>query len=322
MASCGVQILLWVIMAVLVTLILSFMVFYLYLISYRQGFINEFDDQFNQFCDSLPPITYRRAVYIPFENGVYEKRLATALLDISFNTTKANCTNVLPIPNPPKFNNQLRVEGPDPITHQQSMFAYIFWNRGLCHACISFTGTETVAEWQSNVQFEQVAPTSLNGYTSGVLVHKGFYNIYLSIRNQLWDWWNKNSWVKTLYITGHSLGAALSTICAYDFADVFVEDDCDTESIKPIHYSFAAPRSGNVKYSRVFTVRMPTSLRINNTEDIIPQLPPATFRGYTYEQTRGSIPFTISLGSLKQDHVEAYAFSLPECAQVADCYVE
>ena len=54
------------------------------------------------------------------------------------------------------------------------------------------------------------------------------------MRNTLWNWIGENK-ITTLFITGHSLGGALSTICAFDFAD-----------IKPIiiQYSFAAPRSG------------------------------------------------------------------------------
>lgn len=269
-------------------------------------------------------------VYIPYQNGVYEKNLSTALLDIAFATSKANCNNILPIPSPPGLPNQLRIEGNDPITGDKLMYAYIFWSRKSCQAVISFTGTEYISEWQSDFQYDQVPPTLLNGYQPGVLVHDGFYSIYTSIRNQLWEWWNQNySWVKTLYITGHSLGGALSTICAYDFADVF--DDCDACNSQtgpsevfriPIHYSFAAPRSGNVDYANIFQQRVPTSLRINNTEDVVSQLPPATFEGNTYEQTRGSVPFTKSLGSLEADHSKAYEKYMPICPEVAPCRVD
>lgn len=174
----------------------------------------------------------------------------------------------------------------------------------------------------------------------------------MSIRDQLWDWWNNNQscdfvapkgWVQTLYITGHSLGGALSTICGYDFAEVFFDRDCNVSAAcnsqtctpdipnacddpciaksLPIHYSFAAPRSGNTTYARTFNQRLPTSLRINNSEDVVPQLPPATWEGYTYEHTAGNVPFTISLGSLRDDHIQAYYYHLPECPQVARCNI-
>lgn len=307
-------------MSVLLTIIILYILFFSFIQNTKTSFITEFNEHFVQYCSNLPPITYREEVFIPYENGVYEKPLATALLDISFNTSKANCINILPLPNPPGFNKQLRVEGIEPNGGQKVMFAYIFWSRSLCHASISFTGTELLSEWKSDFQYQQVAPTVLNGYEDGVLVHKGFYNIYITVRDQLWNWWNENSsWVQTLYITGHSLGGGLSTICAYDFAHVLLNSNCPEKF--PIHYSFAAPRSGNVKYAELFNKRLPTSLRINNSEDLVPQLPPATWRGYTYEQTRGSIPFTASLGSLAKDHIQAYYDDMPLCAQVADCYV-
>lgn len=203
---------------------------------------------------------------------------------------------------------------------------------------------ELVYEWEADIDYAQVAPTVLNGYKDGVLVHEGFYNIYKSIRDILWTWWNKNSyWVKTLYITGHSLGGALSTICAYDFAEVFLDrecginacnsrkcnpnivDECGDECLimnLPIHYSFAAPRSGNSLYAQTFNERLPTSIRVNNSEDAVPQLPPASWLGYNYEHTGNNLPFTISLASLSEDHIQAYSQHLPECAQVAQCYIE
>lgn len=347
MTSCTILILLWSLIAVFVTIVICIIIFTLYIDSTIDNFIKKLSGHFNRFCENHPSIVYNEEVYIPYENGVYEKPLATALVDISTNTSIANCSDVLPLPNPPGFTKQLRIEGIEPTDGSKVMFAYIFWNRQLCHAVISFTGTEFISEWESDFEFEQVAPTSLNGYKEGVLVHKGFYEIYMSIREQLWDWWNSNkSWVRTLYITGHSLGGALSTICGYDFAEVFLDRDCSTNGVTtacnsrtctpnipnecddpciarslPIHYSFAAPRSGNTTFATTFNQRLPTSLRINNTEDIIPQLPPATFEGYTYEHTGGNVPFTISLGSLTDDHIQAYQNNLPECPQVARCNI-
>lgn len=273
-------------------------------------------------------------------------------MDISTNVSISNCSNILPIPDPPGFTHQLRIEGLEPINGDKLMFAYIFWNRHLRHAAIAFTGTEFISEWQSDFEFEQVPPVVLNGYKEGVLVHSGFYEIYVAIRDQLWNWWNDKQkseevapkdWVRTLYITGHSLGGALSTICGYDFAEVFLDRDCNISAAcnsrtctpdipnecgdlciarsLPVHYSFAAPRSGNTVYASTFNQRLPTSIRINNTEDVIPQLPPATWEDYTYEQTGGSVPFTISLGSLREDHIQAYYYHLPECPQVARCNI-
>jgi len=271
-----------------------------------------FTEAFDNYCENLSPIKYRQEVYIPIKNGVYERKLAVAMFDIASNTGKSNCANILPLPNPPGFTQQLRVEGSEPINGQILMFAYIFWDRTLEHAVISFTGTDYISEWISNLDFKQVPAVDLNGYVDGVLVHRGFYLIYLSIRNKLWNWWNENSsWVKNLYITGYSLGGALATICGYDFGDVFPDH-------VPIHYTFGAPRSGNNEYSDNFNSRMQyQSLRINNIQDIVPQIPLPVQDGYVYDQTGGSVPFNASLSNLALNHTVAYFSFLPICPDAA-----
>lgn len=310
MESCTSQIIIWSIIAIVVTIIITSIVWYIIIQNYQQALLNQLTGQFVQNCATVPPVTYREAVYIPTQNGVYEKNLATALYDITVATSSSNCENLLPIPNPPGFNQQSRIKGIDPISGQSVLLSYIFWNQATGQVVISFTGTELPSEWKADFQYQQVAPSVLNGYENEVLVHSGFYNIYLAIRNQIWDWWNQNnSWIKTLYITGHSLGGALSTLCAYDFAGV----------IAPVHYSFGAPRSGNSKYAQIFNQRVPTSIRVNNTEDIVTALPPAQWDNYNYEQTGGNVPFTVSLNSLADDHILAYQSYLPTCGEVAPC---
>jgi len=41
-----------------------------------------------------------------------------------------------------------------------------------------------------------------------------------------------------------------------------------------------------------------------------------------YEETGRNIPLTIGLPTLKDDHILSYYYDLPECAQVAPCYLE
>lgn len=308
MDSCESRIVVWVIIAIIVTALITVACCYAYVQYKYQQYINQFS-QSSRSCSDVGAITYRQAVYKPTTNGVYEQNLAIALLDISINTTKANCQTILPLSNPPGFNSQLRIEGVEPISGQQTMFGYIFWDTILRHAVFSFTGTANKAVGQSNLQYQQVPPTALNGYTSGILCHEGFYGIYSNIRDQLWNWWTQHgSRINTLYITGHSLGGALSTLCSFDFAQI---------SSELVHYSFAAPRVGNTGFVNSFTERVPTSLRINNTEDPIPQLPPARIGDWIYAQSQGNIPFTKTLDTLSQDHVEAYIDYLPKEAQVA-----
>ena len=313
MVSCDKLVLLWVLITILIMIIAFILFTYLYIDLLKLRFINQFSNVFNNFCANIGPEFYRQEVYIPEENGVYEKSLSTALLDISLNVTRANCFQILPLRNPPGFNQQLRIEGIEPFSGQETLVCYIFWNIETRIACIAFTGTATLPEWRSDFEYQQVAPTQLNNYQEGMLMHKGFYDIYIAVRNQIWGWWNINSnAIDNLFITGHSLGGALSNICSFDFS-------LELDNRYPIFYSFASPRVGNSVYAQRYNALMPTALRVNNTEDIIPQLPPATWQGYNYEHTGQNVPFTISLRTLIGDHITAYLLHMPTCPQVAEC---
>lgn len=307
MISCGFQILFWCIISVLATIIIFYSIVVIYFNITANSLINQFNQHLLQYCQTLPPITYRQEIYVPENRGIYELDLANALLDISFATSQSNCDNII-LSNPPGIGKQMKLEGIDPISGKLLMFGYIFWSKCNKWAVFSFTGTFYISEWQSDIDYVQVAPTKLNNYQDGVLVHRGFYNIYLSIRDKIWNWFNDNPWVENIFITGHSLGGALSTLCAYDFA-----------TSNPIHYSFAAPRSGNSIYANIFNEILPTSIRVNNTEDIIPALPPSDFNGYNYCHTAQNVPFTVSLDSLSANHSMAYFEYLPVCPQVALC---
>lgn len=303
-------VILWVLIAVVLTIIIIMTVLLVSFETWRNYLLGEYAESLAEYCDNLGPIVYDYAMYVPEDPAVYEKPLAQAMYDIAENVSNANCQQALPLPNPPGFTEQVILYGVDPITQLTMMFGYIFYNPRTKWACFAFTGTSNISQWQSDFDYTLTPATALNGYEPGVEVHRGFYGIYLAVRQQLLTWYSEHV-VKVLFLTGHSLGGALSTICAYDFADL---DACSTN----IHYGFGAPRSGNVKYSEVFNSRVPQSIRVGNTEDIITAMPPATWHGNTYQHTGQYLPFTISLGSLVDDHIKAYAEYLPEEAQVAD----
>ena len=81
-----------------------------------------------------------------------------------------------------------------------------------------------------------------------------------------------------IYVTGHSLGAALATISALHLAKL-LNIDLSTEKTKPriFLYTFASPRVGNQKFVKECSNRF-RAYRIANSEDIVPGVPPGTFR--------------------------------------------
>jgi len=76
--------------------------------------------------------------------------------------------------------------------------------------------------------------------------------------------------VKCLFITGRSLGGALSTICAYDIHNI--------DDVEIVHYSFSSPRVGNAIFAKEFNRRVVHSYWTYNTEDLVTEIPSSVMR--------------------------------------------
>lgn len=77
-----------------------------------------------------------------------------------------------------------------------------------------------------------------------------------------------------IHIAGHSLGAALATLCALHAAAL-----CEKRGAHcPVDlYTFASPRVGNPEFARACRQKL-NAFRIANSEDVVPGIPPATLR--------------------------------------------
>jgi len=297
------QIILWGLVFIIATVVIFYFLIYYQLVSLPDTVVNALASRYSSPCELEFPLVYRESVYLPAKNGVYEKKLATALLDTCFMTSSANCTAILPIDNPPGFTDQMQLNGIEPVSQQNLFIGYLFWNKNTRQAILSYSGTENAVAWRADFRYHQVAPLALNNYKDGMLVHEGFYEIYLAVKDKIWSWFNDNPWVEDLFITGHSLGAALSCISAFDFAG-------KTKNL--IHYSFASPRLCNVEFAKEFDRLIPTSMNVINIDDVIPALVLSQLFDYTYESLNQIVPFTKSGGSLSYNHIDAYYYNLPD----------
>lgn len=307
-----------IVVVILIVIIILAVLLWLVITRWWSSTLDKYNQCIDQYCANLGPIVYDYTLYIPADPRLYEQGVANALYDIAENVSNANCTQALPLPNPPGFTNQQIVSGIDPVSKQSTMFGYIFWNADVSQAVFAFTGTSKISEWEDDLQWRLTSAKKLDGYQCGMKVHTGFYGIYTSVQEQLIDWWNSTGLtVTTLFITGHSLGGALATLAAFDFAATAAANGTTI-----IHYSFGSPRVGNPAFATAFNANVPNALRVNNTEDIITALPPAGWidnqPNYTYSHVGQNLPFTIVLDNLVQNHIQAYANNLPVAAQVAD----
>lgn len=121
-------------------------------------------------------------------------------------------------------------------------------------------------------------------------VAAGFWDIYTlkggsmtqSMQQQVFNYLKMvgNSQV---YITGHSLGSALSSLFTLDVAL------CST--IRTMNMNFASPKVGTERWAQVYAQQNPPTLRVFNTKDWVPDLPPAIWPWENY--THVGVPFEV-----------------------------
>jgi triacylglycerol lipase len=145
---------------------------------------------------------------------------------------------------------------------------------------VAFRGTEPnqIKDWLTDLDFNLV-----NGPLDGK-VHEGFYtalsNVWQRIERTISEFRAKKS--KSLWFTGHSLGAALATLAVSRFRD----EDRPVDGL----YTFGQPRTGDRTFARNFNFEFkPYAFRFVNNNDIVTRMPPralkyshvGTFRYFT-----------------------------------------
>ena len=104
---------------------------------------------------------------------------------------------------------------------------------------VAWRGTDDASEWIQDAKFDQVECSFLSG---GVSVELGFHELYTtgsraldSPQTTVMDYVKSNAArYSAVYVTGHSLGAALAVLNA---AEIARSTSCKT----PVMYSFAGP---------------------------------------------------------------------------------
>ncbi|MBI5863225.1 MAG: lipase family protein [Planctomycetes bacterium] len=131
---------------------------------------------------------------------------------------------------------------------------------------IAFRGTEPreLADWLTDIDARLVAGP-------GGKVHQGFLGALFDV------WWELRAAIdaqqdpahpRTLWFTGHSLGAALATLAT---AKLRIEED------KPVAglYTFGSPRVGDSEFSGRFDVDFRArTFRFVNNRDVVTRIPP------------------------------------------------
>lgn len=154
---------------------------------------------------------------------------------------------------------------------------------------ITIRGTVEPTEWFTDTNFEQVNYSLKNGAIQGK-IHDGFHHIYTkpslknskSLQTQIQEALNTTYLSKTkknrVYLTGHSLGAALTTLIAADLGVTYPD-------LEIVCYNFGSPRVGNIGFATSFSKffnKRPTKfvfIRVFNIADLVTIIPFPVFPG-------------------------------------------
>ena len=164
---------------------------------------------------------------------------------------------------------------------------------------ISFRGSRSNPDWiadaailQSDVPYTRIK----------LKIHSGFATIYKACRTQIMNALSDLDSSKQLYITGHSLGGALAVLCALDAA-------VNTDYKNPVMYNFGSPRVGSPQFVQAYNDIVGNSIRIVNTNDIVPLLPPVSVKPplsnqlLYYRHVKDLVPITIQTGNIAGNHI-------------------
>jgi Lipase (class 3) len=156
------------------------------------------------------------------------------------------------------------------LTHDRKKKVFGFIATKGEDAFIIIRGTRTAYEWYNNTAIRYDKYISIAGKKWGITT-KGFYSIYLDLREEIIAALATLNSVKRIFIAGHSLGGALATLTIPDLIDSGINPD------NIIVYTFASPRCCDRELATNLNHYPDVKhWRIANTEDIVPTLPGAT----------------------------------------------
>ena len=131
------------------------------------------------------------------------------------------------------------------------------WDLGNTAAMRDWIGTNFMA-WRTGV---------------GVKVHSGFLLAYLAVRSDILLA-IKNLKPRHVYVTGHSLGAALATLAALAALDIQLHSGLSGySSFQVTMYNFGSPRVGNSVFAGLYNALVRDSHRVVHDSDPVTQLP-------------------------------------------------
>lgn len=189
------------------------------------------------------------------------------------------------------------------VTGQWERFGFILESSREIIA--AFRGTRSTTDWITDIM---AAQKTFIYVQEDCLTHKGFTNMYASARDGILAALSKLPPAKPLYITGHSLGGALATLCAIDTA-------ANSAFRSPIVYTYGSPRVGDPAFADTYASYIRSCYRYANLFDIVTYTPPTVLKlpnqdtKYDYRHVNTHTPLSFQNGSAGLNHIISSYFA-------------
>lgn len=236
----------------------------------------------------------------------YSPDIARFLLTLCENVGTINCS-ISPLELPGSFSNTytlLYVPGQNPC------YGGVFYDTSTKTTILVWSGTSDLKMSKKDVETIPVPfPPSITS-DSSIKVHRGFLSVYLRTKSLVLDGISIYPESEHLVITGNSLGGGISYISAYDILGN------NLTSLPTLIYTFGSPRAGNIEFADAFNLsesiqdKLLTNMRIFNTEDLVPTVPPPAPKIH-FSHIGTQIPFTYNSGTVIGNHIPGYLKNLP-----------
>lgn len=176
--------------------------------------------------------------------------------------------------------------------------------QGDCY--LVFRGTESVLDWLDDLDLDQ---RDYPWRAGAGLVHDGFLKLYASLRDQALLALDDLQSQGLLWVCGHSLGCALSSLAVADLRERWPS--------RPLqHYNFASPRLASPAFASYYNGLGVPTYRLVNDSDLVPEVPPADSDRWLYQHLGLPVTFTASYGGVADNHSMAgcylYALNHPQ----------
>jgi len=159
---------------------------------------------------------------------------------------------------------------------ESSILGLVAYNAAAKCAVVALRGTKTIWEWIDDLE---ASPVPYMPDPSAGFVHMGFYLVYAHICRSIEGLLRQGGvTIDRLYVTGHSLGAALAILCGFDIGQRMHIGPA------PELYTFAGPRTGDPKFASSANASVKVCERVVNFMDVVPQVPfPPLYEHAGYE---------------------------------------